>query len=97
MDNVPNFEDFSINEETLQKVDQSALVKRITKSFDISDLKIYLKGFMLGLSLAERKKLTAWLDDTQYKKVIDYIIKNSENETNNTKLKTLLMALKKEG
>lgn len=96
MKDVPLFEDYLKEETALPKADQSQLVKQITKSFDVTDLKIYLKGMMLGFDISTRKRLLAYLDNGNYRKVIDHLIKDTDDDITQSRLKKLLKVFMKQ-
>jgi hypothetical protein len=95
---MPKFENFSINEESivLQKADQSNILKKITKSFDEDDIRIYLKGMLIDLDKTTRKKLLLWLDSKKYKQFIDALLKDIEDPTMRAKLLNIQKSLKQE-
>ncbi len=92
MEHLPSFDQFCVNEEQLQKADQSQVMKRLVKSFDQSDINVYLKGMMLELEKPIREKLSRWLSEGRFKQVILYLLKITTDE----QLKLKLLNIRKE-
>lgn len=74
------YEQFKLNEETLDPVKQPQILKVILKSFDLQDMKYYLKGMMIDLDITTRKRLVAWIEDGKYRQVINALIQHNEND-----------------
>ncbi len=96
MEHLIRYEDFMVekimNEEELVKADQSQIMKKIARSFDNDDLKLYLQGMMLDLDITTRKKYKKLLDDGKYRELITFLIKGTSDPLTSNKL----LAIKKE-